>query len=222
MKIFLDTANLADIQWALATGLIDGVTTNPTLLADELSEREARGYVADLCRIVPGPVTVQVTTVDTEGMYREGKELARLADNLIVELPLIEEGLVALRRLVADGIRVNATLVFSAAQALLAAKAGARYVSPFVGRLDDSGGDGVALVSDVRQLFDRFGLECEILAASIRTPRRFLEVAKGGADAVAVPPRVLRALLLHPLTDVGLDEFLNDWSRRIARSRVEA
>lgn len=220
MNLFLDTANRDEIQWALATGIIDGVTTNPTLLAQEIGDHDPLAYLAELCALVRGPVTAQVLAVDAEGMYREGKELARLSDHLIVEIPMIEEGLIATRRLVTEGVRVNMTLVFSAAQALLAAKAGADYVSPFLGRLDDIGGDGAALVADIRHLFDRFAIECEILAASLRTPRRVMDAARLGADAAAVPPAVLRALLLHPLTDVGVDQFLNDWSKRLAKTRA--
>jgi transaldolase len=222
MRIFLDTAHLADIQWAQATGLIDGVTTNPSLLAQELSDHDHLAHIAEITRIVRGPVTVQVGSVDPDDMYREGKEMARVADNVVVEIPMIEEGLVATRRLVAEGVRVNMTLIFSTAQALLAAKARAAYVSPFVGRLDDIGGDGAAVVADIRQIFDRFAIECEILASSIRTPRRFLDAARCGADVATVPPAVLRQLLLHPLTDIGLDQFLNDWSKRITKTRAGA
>ncbi|HEY9448786.1 MAG TPA: fructose-6-phosphate aldolase [Gemmatimonadaceae bacterium] len=219
MRLFLDTADLAEIRWALATGLIDGVTTNPSLLARELVESEPFTHVAEICEAVDGPVTVQVISIEADGMYREGRELARIADNVVVEIPMIEEGLIATRRLVADGVRVNVTLVFNAAQALLAARAGASFVSPFVGRLDDIGVDGAVMLADVREVFDRSAFECEIVASSIRSPRRFLDAARVGADAVAVPPAVLRALLVHPLTDLGLDRFLNEWSQRIARTR---
>lgn len=220
MRIFLDTASLAETQWALSVGLIDGVTTNPSLLADELFDGDRTGHVTELCRMADGPVTVQVLSVAADDMYREGKDLARIADNLVVEVPMIEEGLIATRRLVAEGVRVNMTLVFSVAQALLAAKAGADFVSPFVGRLDDVGSDGVALVADTRRIFDQAGLECEIIASSIRTAQRFVDAVRGGAHAVTVPPAVLRSLLLHPLTDIGMDQFLNDWSKRITRTRA--
>jgi transaldolase len=220
MRIFLDTANLAETQWALSVGLIDGVTTNPSLLAGELFDGDRTGHVTELCRMAHGPVTVQVLSVAADDMYREGKDLARIADNLVVEIPMIEEGLIATRRLVAEGVRVNMTLVFSVAQALLAAKAGADFVSPFVGRLDDVGSDGGALVADMRRIFDQAGLECEIIASSIRTARRFVDVVRGGAHAVTVPPAVLRSLILHPLTDIGMDQFLNDWSKRITRTRA--
>jgi len=220
MRIFLDTASLAETQWALSVGLIDGVTTNPSLLAGELSDDDLTGHVAGLCRMVDGPVTVQLLSVTADDMYREGRDLARIADNLVLEIPMIEEGLIATRRLTADGVRVSMTLVFSAAQALLAAKAGADFVSPFVGRLDDVGSDGIAVVADVRRIFDQSGLECEIVASSIRTTRRFVDAVRAGAHAVAVPPAVLRSLLLHPLTDIGVDQFLNDWSKRITRVRT--
>lgn len=220
MRLFLDTANLADIRWAQTIGLLDGVATNPTLLAQELPDGDHRGHIADIARVVRGPITVQVISVDAEGIYREAKELARIADHVVPEIPMIEEGLVATRRLASEGVRVDVTLVFNAAQALLAAKAGAAFVSPFIGRLDDIGADGAAVVADTRSIFDRFSLECEIIASSIRHPRRFADAVRLGADAVAVPPAVLRALLLHPLTDLGLDQFLNDWSKRIAKSRA--
>jgi transaldolase len=220
MKILLDTANIADIRWAADTGIIEGVTTNLSLLAQEAPERDYKLHLMEISRLIGGLVSAQVISVDAEGIYREGKELARLADNVIVEVPMIEEGLIATRRLVVEGVRVNVTLVFSAAQALFAAKAGASYVSPFVGRLDDVGSDGLAVVRDIREIFDNYGVECEILAASIRTPRHFVESAKAGADAATIPPRVLRSLLIHPLTDLGLDQLLNDWSKRIAKSRA--
>ncbi|MGH7627321.1 MAG: fructose-6-phosphate aldolase [Gemmatimonadaceae bacterium] len=220
MKIFLDTANLDEIRWALNTGLIDGVTTNPALLARECVDRDHHEHVAELCRAVPGPVTVQVISVDADGMYREGKDLAHLSDRVVVEVPMIEEGLVAARRLVSDGVAINVTLVFSASQALLAARTGASYVSPFIGRLDDAGTDGIAVVADIRRIFDHSGVECEVLASSIRTPRRFVDSARTGADVVAVPPAVLRAALVHPLTDLGLDHFLHEWSRQIVKARA--
>jgi transaldolase len=219
MRLFLDTADISEIRWALATGLIDGVTTDPSLLAAELADREPFTHVAEICDLVDGPVTVQVISIEADGMYREGRELARIADNVVVEVPMIEEGLIATRRLVADGIRVNVTLIFNAAQALLAAKAGAGFVSPFIGRLDDVGMDGAAVIADIRSIFDRSRVECEIVASSIRSAHRFLDAARLGADAAAIPPAVLREMLVHPLTDLGLDRFLNDWSKRIAKTR---
>lgn len=221
MRLFLDTANLDDIQWALSTGLIDGVTTNPTLIARELAGDGPTEHVTAIARAVPGPVTVQVISSDADGIYREARDLARIGDNVVVEIPMIEDGIVALKRLVPDGAVVNMTLVFTPAQALLAALAGAAYVSPFIGRLDDAGGDGGALVADIRAMFDRFAPECEILASSVRSPRRLVDAVKLGADAVAVPPAVLRAMLVHPLTDLGLTDFLRDWGSRLGVARSD-
>ena len=222
MRVLLDTANVSDIRWAAATGIIEGVTTNPSLLALEAAEQDYKLLLMEICRLVDGMVSAQVISVDAEGMYREGKELSRLADNMVIEIPMIEEGLLATRRLVADGVRVNMTLVFNVAQALFAAKAGATYVSPFVGRLDDIGADGPAVVRDIRGIFDNYHFECEILASAIRTSRQFLESAKAGSDAATIPPSVLRSLLLHPLTDRGLDQYLSDWSKRGVRTRAGA
>ncbi|HKV51559.1 MAG TPA: transaldolase family protein [Gemmatimonadaceae bacterium] len=221
MRLFLDTANLDDIQWALSTGLIDGVTTNPTLIARELAGDDPTEHVTAIARAVPGPVTVQVISSDADGIYREARDLARIGDNVVVEIPMIEDGIVALKRLVPDGAVVNMTLVFTPSQALLAALAGAAYVSPFIGRLDDAGGDGGALVGDIRAMFDRFAPECEILASSVRSPRRLVDAVKLGADAVAVPPAVLRAMLVHPLTDLGLTGFLRDWGSRLGVARSD-
>jgi transaldolase len=222
MRLYLDTADISEIRWALSTGLIDGVTTDPSLLAAELADREPFTHVGEIADLVDGPVTVQVISIEADGMYREGRELARIADNVVVEIPMIEEGLVATRRLVADGIRVNVNLVFNAAQALLAAKAGASFVSPFIGRLDDTGIDGTGVLADVRTIFDRFGVECEVVAACIRSVHRFLDSARLGADSAAIPPSVLREMMVHPLTDLGLDRFLSDWSKRIAKTRSGA
>ncbi len=220
MKIYLESARLSDIQWAVDIGLADGVTTNPMLIAGERGDADAREHLAQICRVVDGPVMAEVLAVDADGMYREARELAKLADNLVVKIPMIEEGIVATRRLARDGVRINTTLVFTAAQALLAAKAGASFVSPFVGHLDDVGHDGVGVVHDIRRVFDNYALECEILAASVRSPAHFLDCAKAGADIVSVPTDVLKAVLLHPLTDRGLDQLLNDWSRCLAKSRA--
>ncbi|HEV2180338.1 MAG TPA: fructose-6-phosphate aldolase [Gemmatimonadaceae bacterium] len=221
MRLFLDTANLDDIQWGLTTGLIDGVTTNPSLIARELADGDPTEHVTAIARAVSGPVTVQVISSDADGMYREARDLARIGENIVVEIPMVEDGIVAMKRLVPEGAAVNMTLVFTAAQALLAAKAGASYVSPFIGRLDDAGGDGGALVADIRAMFDRFAPECEILASSVRSPRRLVDAVKLGADAVAVPPSVLRAMLLHPLTDLGLQGFLRDWGTRLGVARSD-
>ncbi|MGH7719622.1 MAG: fructose-6-phosphate aldolase [Gemmatimonadaceae bacterium] len=222
MKILLDSANIPDIQWAVAAGLIDGVTTNPSLVANDSPNRDHKGHLGEICQLVRGPVSVEVVALDSEGMYREGKELAKVAENIVVNVPMIEEGLIAVRRLVADGIRVNVTLVYTPAQALFAAKAGAAMVSPFIGGLDEIGQDGLALIADVRTIFDNYDIECEVLASAVASPAHFTQAAMLGADAVTVPAAVLRSLLLHPLTDRGLDRFLHDWSRQIAKSRAGA
>jgi transaldolase len=219
MKIYLDTAKLDDIRWAAGAGLIDGVTTNPSLLAKVAGDADPRDLLVEICRSVEGPVSAEVVAVDAEGMYREGKELAKLAENVVVKIPMIEEGLTAVHRLAADGVPVNVTLVFSAVQALLAAKAGASYVSPFVGRLDDAGHDGLEVVRQICTIFGNYDLETEVLAASLRHPLRVLQAALAGADIGTMPTGVLRQLLLHPLTDRGLDQFLNDWSKLGPRSR---
>jgi transaldolase len=220
MKIFLDTASLPEIVWATGAGLIDGVTTNPSLLAQEDSDTDPRDHLVEIARSVSGPVAAEVVAVDADGMYREGRDLAKLADSNIVMVPMLEEGIVATRRLASDGIRVCTTLIFTPAQALLAAKSGARYVSPFVGRLEDIGQDGVSVVAQTREIFSNFGLECELLAASLRTPVHFVACARAGADAASVPPLVLRNMLVHPLTVRGVDQFLSDWSKRVARARA--
>jgi transaldolase len=222
MKFFLDTANLAEIRWATQAGLIDGVTTNPTLLAKSAGDVEPNDLLKEICSLVDGPVSAEVVAVDADGMYAEGRDLAQLADNIVVKIPMIEEGMVAVRRLVADGIRVNVTLAFSSVQCLIAAKAGATYVSPFLGRLDDVGHDAMDVIRETRAIFNNYRYETEILAASIRHPRHVAEAAMLGADVATMPTEVLRKLLLHPLTDRGLDQFLNDWSKLVARSKVEA
>jgi len=220
MKILLDTASLDEVRWANEVGIVDGISTDPTLIAEENSSEAYFELLGELCRLTRGPVLAPVLAITADDIYRDGKELAKIADNIVVEVPVLEDGLRATARLAADGIRVTATLVFSAAQALFAAKAGAYSVSAFIGRVDDIGGDGIALIRDIRQLFDRHHVECELNAASIRAPRQFTEAAIIGADAAAVPPDVLRSLLVHPLTDLGVDHFLNDWSKRVSRSRT--
>lgn len=222
MRIYLDTAKLADIQWAVDAGLIDGVTTTPTSLGADADNRDHKLHLAEICRALAGPVAAEVVSVDAEGMYREGRELAKIADTIVVSVPMLEEGLMATRRLAADGIRVNMTLIFTAAQALLAAKAGASSVSPFLGNLEDIGGDSVAVLHDIRVIFDIYRVECDILAAAIRNPLQFTQAAKVGVEAATLPPALLRALLVHPLTDRGVDQFLNDWSKRLVKTRAGA
>jgi transaldolase len=222
MKFFLDTADLSDIRWASQAGLIDGVTTNPTLLSKHAGDVDPQNVLQEICSLVDGPVSAEVVAVDAEGMYSEGRELAKLADNIVVKIPMLEDGMVATRKLVADGINVNVTLAFSSVQCMLAAKAGATFVSPFLGRLDDIGHDSMEIVRETRQIYDNYGMETEILAASIRHPRHVAEAALVGADVATMPTAVLKKMLLHPLTDRGLDQFLNDWSKLVARAKVNA
>ncbi len=219
MKFFLDTASLADIRWAARAGLIDGITTNPTLLANAAGDVDPTDVLKEICSLVDGPVSAEVVGVEADVMYREGRELAKLADNIVVKIPMIEEGLPTVRRLAADGIRVNVTLCFSSVQCLIAAKAGATFVSPFIGRLDDVGQEGMDVIREARQIFDNYAIETELLAASIRHPRHVVEAAMLGADIATMPTEVLKKLLLHPLTDRGLDQFLGDWSK-LARTKV--
>lgn len=220
MKVFLDTASLKDISWATQSGLIDGVTTNPSLLAKQAGELDPRDVLKEICSLLDGPVSAEVVAVNADEMVREGKSLAQIADNIVVKIPMLEDGMVAVRRLAAEGIRTNVTLCFSSPQCLIAAKAGASFVSPFVGRLDDVGQEGMDVVRETRQIFDNYAIATEILAASLRHPRHVVEAAMIGADAATLPPDVLRKLLLHPLTDRGLDQFLNDWAK--VRQRAKA
>lgn len=212
MKFFIDTANVDEIRDLAATGMLDGVTTNPSLIAQ--SGRDFFEVLKEICDTVDGPVSGEVTALDAEGMIKEGKAVAKLADNIVVKLPLIWEGLKACSALSAEGIKTNVTLCFSATQALLAAKAGATYISPFVGRLDDIHIDGMELIEDIRTIYDNYdNLETEILVASIRNPNHVKDAALIGADVVTVPPSVLRTLAGHPLTDKGLAAFLTDWEK---------
>jgi transaldolase len=212
MKFFVDTADVAEIKELAATGLLDGVTTNPSLVAK--AKRDFREIIAEICSIVPGPVSAEVAAVDVEGMLKEGRALAKIAKNVTVKVPLTFDGLKACRRLTGDGTMVNVTLCFSATQALLAAKAGATFVSPFVGRLDDAGQDGMELVREIRTVYDNYAdLKTQILAASIRNVTHVKQAAMIGADVATVPPAILRALIHHPLTDKGLELFLADWKK---------
>jgi transaldolase len=220
MKFFLDTAHLGDIRWAAQAGLIDGITTNPTLLAKVAGDLDPRDVLKEICSLVDGPVSAEVVATDTDGMLREGRSLAKLADNIVVKIPMIAEGLPAVRRLVDDGIEVNVTLCFSSMQCLLAAKAGATFVSPFIGRLDDISQDGMDVIRETSAIFDNFGYETEILAASIRHPRHVVEAALNGADVATMPTEVLKKLMQHPLTDRGLDQFLKDWQTLSGPSQV--
>ena len=211
MKIFLDTADLKEIRRAAEAGLIDGVTTNPSLLAKSAGGRDAKEIFKEIAELVDGPVSAEVVGLDADTMVSEGKRLATIHPNIIIKVPLTEDGLKACRRLRADGIGVNVTLCFSPLQALLAAKAGATFISPFVGRLDDIAHDGMDLISQIRQIYDNYRMETEILVASVRHPQHVVESAMLGADCATIPPKVLWQLAKHPLTDRGIEAFLKDW-----------
>ncbi len=211
MKIFLDTADLGEIRRAADANLIDGVTTNPSLIAKVAGDRDPKEIYREICEVVDGPISAEVIALDKDTMVAEGKKLAALHDNIVVKLPLTEDGLKACRALVSEGIQTNLTLCFSVSQALLAAKAGATYVSPFVGRLDDISGEGMQLIHQMRQLYDNYGYATEILAASLRHPMHVVECMLIGADAATIPPSVLWQLSKHPLTDQGIEAFLADW-----------
>jgi transaldolase len=212
MKFFIDTANLNEIREANEMGLIDGVTTNPTLVAKE-GDIDFKEHIAKICELVKGDVSAEVTSLDTEGMLREGRELAKIAPNVVIKCPLTLDGLKATRTFRDEGTKVNVTLCFSAAQALLAAKAGASYISPFIGRLDDIGQDGMQLIRDIVQIYDNYGFATEVLAASIRHPMHIVDCALAGADVSTIPFKVIQQLVKHPLTDKGLESFLSDWKK---------
>lgn len=209
MKIFLDTADIEQIRKYADWGIIDGVTTNPSLVAKEGVDFETR--VKEICEVISGPVSAEVISTTAEEMLKEAEDIVKWAPNVCIKIPMIPEGLKAVKVLSAKGIKTNVTLVFSSAQALLAAKAGATYVSPFVGRLDDIGHNGMELVSDILQIFETYGVDTEVIAASIRTPLHILTAMKLGADIVTIPPQFLEKMAVHPLTDKGLEQFLKDW-----------
>ena len=210
MKFFVDTADVAEIRDLAATGLVDGVTTNPSLIMK--SGRDFFEVIAEICDLVPGPVSAEVAATTMDGMLAEAARLTPIAPNVTIKVPLTWDGLKATKRLSAEGVKVNVTLCFSAAQALLAAKAGATYISPFIGRLDDIGLDGLDLISDICQIYDQYeSIRTEVLVASVRSPGHVIEAAKMGAHVATLPPAVLRQLALHPLTDKGLAAFLKDW-----------
>lgn len=212
MKFFLDTANVGEIREATSLGLIDGVTTNPSLVARE--ERPFEELIREICEIVQGPVSAEVVATETDAMVEEARRIAAIHEHVVVKCPLTRDGLKATRALSDDGIRVNVTLCFSPTQALLAAKAGAAYISPFVGRLDDIATDGIGLISEIMEIFDAYPeITTEVLVASVRHPIHVVEAAKLGAHVATVPPAVLRAMFKHPLTDRGLDSFLDDWAK---------
>ncbi|UCC48589.1 MAG: fructose-6-phosphate aldolase [Gemmatimonadota bacterium] len=213
MKIFIDTADLKEIRRAARAGLIDGVTTNPSLLAKVMGDADVRDYMKQITDAVNGPVSLEVLATSADSMVEQGRDLASIADNVVIKVPLTEDGLVATRQLRAHGIGVNVTLCFSPAQALLAAKAGATFISPFVGRLDDISHQGMELIAQIREIYDNYGFDTEILVASIRHPLHFVEAAMIGADIATVPPAVLWKFIQHPLTERGLEAFLSDWEK---------
>jgi transaldolase len=211
MKFFVDTAEIKEIKELAATGLLDGVTTNPSLIAK--SGRDFKEVIAEICKAVEGPVSAEVTSLEADGMIEEGKKLAKIAKNVTVKVPLTLDGLKACRALSQGGTMVNVTLCFSANQALLAAKSGATFISPFVGRLDDINIDGMEVIREIRQIYDNYDFTTEILAASIRSANHVKEAALAGADVATIPPAVLKGLTKHPLTDKGIESFMADWKK---------
>jgi transaldolase len=212
MKFFIDTANLKEIREAAELGVIDGVTTNPSLIAKE-GDVDFKQHIAAICEIVQGAVSAEVTSLDLEGMLCEGREYARIAPNVVVKCPLTSDGLKATKRLTDEGIKVNVTLCFSAAQAILAAKAGAAYISPFLGRLDDIGQNGLELLAEIIEIYSNYDWPTEVLAASIRHPIHVIEAARMGTHVATMPFKVIEQLIKHPLTDKGLEQFLSDWRK---------
>jgi transaldolase len=211
MKFFVDTADVAAIAELNDLGMVDGVTTNPSLIAK--SGRKFKDVIAEICAIVEGPVSAEVVSLDYDGMMREAADLRKIANNVTIKVPLTLDGLKACKALTSDGCMVNVTLCFSANQALLAAKAGATFISPFVGRLDDIHLDGTELIAEIRQIYDNYAFDTEILAASIRTPLHVKQVALIGADVATCPPSVIKSLVKHPLTDKGIEQFMADWKK---------
>lgn len=211
MQLFLDTTDTAVLKDLAATGLVDGVTTNPSLIAK--SGRPMLEVIAEICDLVEGPVSAEVAAVDAQTMIAEGKKLAAVATNVVVKVPLTRDGLIATSEFAREGILTNVTLCFSAAQALLAAKAGASYISPFIGRLDDHGANGMELIEQIRSIYDTYGFDTEILAASIRNPAHVTAAALAGADCATIPPSVFNELFKHPLTEKGLEQFMSDWAK---------
>ena len=212
MKFFIDTANIDEIKKGLELGMVDGVTTNPSLVSKE--QRPFNDILADICNLVDGPISAEVISLDADGMVTEARELAKIHDNIVVKVPMIEEGLKAVKRLTAENIKTNVTLVFSSTQALLAAKAGATYVSPFVGRLDDISQDGMELISDIMTILRNYGFSTEVIVASVRSPMHVAQSALIGADIATIPYKVIAQMAKHPLTDIGMEQFLADWEKR--------
>jgi transaldolase len=211
MELFIDTAEIEEIKSLNITGLIDGVTTNPSLIAK--SGRNIIETIAEICAEISGPVSAEVTATDFDSMVKEGRKLSAIADNVCIKVPLTFDGLRACKTFSDDGIMVNVTLCFSAAQAILAAKAGATFISPFIGRLDDIGADGMSLISEITEIYEIYGFETKVLAASIRSVQDIIDVSKFGADVATIPPKFLKAMYHHPLTDKGLADFLSDWEK---------
>jgi len=211
VKFFIDTADVDEIRAMSRLGIVDGVTTNPSLIAK--TGRPFAEVIREICEIVDGPISAEVVATDTEGILREARQLVKIHDSIVVKVPLIPAGIAAVSRLSAEGIRTNVTLCFSAVQALLAAKVGATYISPFLGRLDDIGHDGLQLIEEIREIYDNYDFETEILAASLRHPLHVLEAARLGADVATLPAKVIQQLFKHPLTDRGLEQFLADWEK---------
>jgi transaldolase len=220
MKLFVDTGNLKDIEALAALGILDGVTTNPSLMAKESGD--PRKHLKQICQMVQGPVSAEVVETDAAGMIREGRELAKIDEHIVVKVPFTKDGVKACRTLSSEGTRVNVTLIFSATQAWLAAKVGATYVSPFVGRLDDIGTTGMGLIREIVDIFDNFDYATEVLVASVRHPIHVVEAGRMGADVVTAPPAVIEQCFKHPLTDLGLERFLKDWEKAQAAAGQRA
>ncbi len=212
MKFFIDTANVEEIKQGLEMGMVDGVTTNPSLVAKE--SRPFHEILKEICELVDGPVSAEVVSLEAEGMMKEARELASMSDNIVVKVPMIVEGLKAVKQLTAEGIKTNVTLVFSTVQALLAAKAGATFVSPFVGRLDDISFQGMDLIGDIMTVYRNYGYQSEVIVASVRSPMHIMDAALMGADIATIPLKVISQLAKHPLTDIGMKQFLADWEKR--------
>lgn len=211
MKLFIDTANVEEIRKAAVLGVLDGVTTNPSLIAKE--GRNLKDVIDEICSIVDGPISAEVISLQSEEMVREGRELSKIHKNVVIKIPMCEEGLKAVHILSKEGIKTNVTLIFSAQQALLAAKSGASFVSPFIGRMDDIGNGGLQVIEDIAAIFDYYGIETEIIAASIRHPMHVLDCAKVGAHISTVPYKVIMQMIKHPLTDIGIEKFMEDYNK---------
>ncbi len=221
LELWIDSGDIEEIKKAVELGAITGVTTNPTLIAKVGYTKDFREVVREICRIVDGPVSVEAVSLHADGIVEEARELVKLGDNVVIKIPVIPEGLKAMKRLSQEGIRVNATLVFSTNQALLAARAGAAYVSPFIGRLDDIGHNGMQVVRDAAQIFRSYNMPTRVIAASIRHPLHVIEAAKAGAHVATIPYRVIEQMVKHPLTDIGLERFLADWQKVVKQEAVK-